>query len=83
MSKPETSPNETVFFNVEKILAKKTVDDEIFYRIKWLGYGSQYNSWEPEKQLIEDGVKSILDAYNIKKMPRMIKSMMRLTIKIV
>jgi len=42
-------------FNVEKIVGKKKINGRVHYRIKWSGYSSKDNSWEPRAQLIADG----------------------------
>ena len=43
-------------FEIDTILqhrpAKKVRDDKnISYKVKWLGYGPEYNSWEPERNI--------------------------------
>lgn len=43
-------------FEIETVLqhrpAKKSQGDKnISYRVKWLGYGAEHNSWEPERNL--------------------------------
>ena len=43
-------------FEVETILqhrplTKSRGDKNISYRVKWLGYGPEYNSWEPERNI--------------------------------
>ena len=38
-------------FHIEKILGWKTVNGKRFGRVKWLGYDSSYNSWEPEENI--------------------------------
>jgi hypothetical protein len=39
------------FFEVEKILAKKTVKKAKFYFVKFLYYPSKFNQWIPAKNL--------------------------------
>ncbi len=41
-------------YKVEDVLAEKVVNGKMHYRIKWEGYGSQYNSWEVEENLSKD-----------------------------
>jgi hypothetical protein len=39
---------------VEKILDKKKENNRIYFLIKWKGFPSSYNSWEPRSELIKD-----------------------------
>ena len=48
---PELQKSEQTMFHIEKILKWKTVDGKRFGRVKWLGYDSSYNSWEPEENI--------------------------------
>lgn len=34
-------------YRVERIVGKKKSDGKVFYRIKWLGYPDEENTWEP------------------------------------
>ena len=36
---------------VEKILAERNVDKRMEYLLKWVGYGDDENTWEPERHL--------------------------------
>ena len=36
---------------VERIVSERTEGGERQYRVKWAGYGSQYNTWEPAAEL--------------------------------
>jgi histone-lysine N-methyltransferase SUV39H len=38
-------------YEVEKIVDQKVVNGNIYYQIKWKGYDSEYNSWEPYHNL--------------------------------
>jgi hypothetical protein len=53
-------------FNVEKIVNKRTHGRMTLYLIKWRGFDSNQNTWEPENKLIEDGLKFAIDNYNNK-----------------
>lgn len=44
---------------VEDVVKKKVVNGEIFYRIKWEGYPSWQNTWEPASNLPQD----VIDYY--------------------
>lgn len=34
-------------YAVERIVGKKVVDGKSFYRIKWIGWATRDNTWEP------------------------------------
>ena len=38
-------------YEVEKILEKRKIKGNIFYKVKWLDYDDSHNSWEPEANL--------------------------------
>jgi hypothetical protein len=39
--------NFKVFYEIEKILDRRTIDAENFYFVKWKYYSEEYNTWEP------------------------------------
>ncbi|KAM8976483.1 M-phase phosphoprotein 8 [Pelodytes ibericus] len=45
-------------FEVESILDAKTVEGNVMYRVRWKGYGSDGDTWEPEAHL--DDCKEVL-----------------------
>ena len=47
----ELQKSKQIMFHIEKILGWKTVDGKRFGRVKWTGYDSSYNSWEPEENI--------------------------------
>mgnify|MGYP002345036373 FL=1 len=40
-------------YEVEKVIGKKVVGGVVSYRIKWVGYPSYANTWEPMENLEE------------------------------
>lgn len=38
-------------YKVEKIVGKSIIDGEVHYEVKWLGYSSKENTWEPIENL--------------------------------
>jgi len=51
-SSAESSPGKDNFFAIEKVLARRRdKDDKPEYLIKWLHYGSEDNTWEPEENI--------------------------------
>ncbi|KAJ8454340.1 hypothetical protein ONZ51_g13080 [Trametes cubensis] len=49
-------------YKVEVIVGHKTTQGGIRYQIKWKGYSSAENTWEPESALIPNA-KEILQQY--------------------
>jgi hypothetical protein len=47
----ELDPDEYI---AEKIVDSATVEDETYYRVRWLGFGSDDDSWEPIEHLQEN-----------------------------
>ena len=58
-----TKPEE--YFTVEKIVGSKFVNGQKFYEIKWVGYSSKVNTWEPLIHL--HNVLYMVDEYENKK----------------
>ena len=51
-------------FDVERVLTHEVRGSrrpQTFYLIKWLGYGFEHNSWEPEKNLSSEVLKEYWD----------------------
>ena len=44
-------PEKQEFFQVEKIVQSKTLKGRKYYLIKWVGYSSKENTWEPIEHL--------------------------------
>ena len=40
------------------------------YKIRWKDYSEKYDSWEPEINLINDGVRDLIEEYNARKRRR-------------
>lgn len=49
---------------VEKLVDKKTIKKVVYYLVKWKGYKSSENTWEPKKNLIEDGLESMIEKFD-------------------
>ncbi len=49
----EVKPKQTKWI-VEKIVGKKKQGRTIYYRVKWQGYDSSQDTWEPRENLMED-----------------------------
>lgn len=51
-------------YKIKQILNSKILKKQKYYLIWWQGYLKNESTWEPEKQLIEDGLKKEIDDYN-------------------
>ncbi|XP_062615983.1 chromodomain Y-like protein [Saccostrea cucullata] len=47
-------------YEVEKILDKSSINDQVYYLIRWKGFGSEWDTWEPVDNLI-DCLQLVLD----------------------
>ena len=51
---------------VDKVVDMRIKQGEVEYRVKWQGYTSQYNTWEPEAHLLEHGAQEAVSQYRAK-----------------
>lgn len=62
---PILEENDELSFEVERVLAHEIrgsrTRPQKYYLIKWLGYGLEHNSWEPEKNLSLEVLKEYWD----------------------
>ncbi len=49
---------------VKDIINKRKNKNIIEYLVHWKGYKKAESTWEPEKELIKDGLKDLIDEYN-------------------
>ena len=53
-------------YKVKKILNKKKIKNIVHYLVWWDKFKKSEATWEPEKKLIEDGLKDLIDEFNKK-----------------
>jgi hypothetical protein len=53
-------------FTPEAIVGEKTLNKKKYYLIKWMGYDSTENTWEPPKNLL-GGAKELIATWKAKK----------------
>ena len=53
-------------FIVERIVGKRKRKGRVEYEIKWKGYPSSENTWEPRQQLLDDGFEDEINQFNRK-----------------
>jgi transposase InsO family protein len=60
------NPSLEGIFYVEKVLDHKEIDGDILYLVKWSGYDSTSNSWEPAASFVEPAsIKTYWDSLNM------------------
>ena len=47
----EDADDEEETFKVEKLLKTKTVKGQVYYLVKWEGWATEFNSWEPKENV--------------------------------
>ena len=53
----DTSDDLENTFQAEKILGKKFINGKPYFRIKWFGWSSKHNSWEPAEHLTHEFIE--------------------------
>lgn len=62
------STQSTAEYEVEKIVRRKTIDDQVYYFVKWVGYDSTYNTWEPVEGL--SSCSNLIERFESKKLKK-------------
>ena len=52
-AKPRQEAAEKELFMVERILGQRERKGKLEYHIKWLGYDTSHNSWEPHDNILD------------------------------
>ena len=61
--KPAKETEKESKYTVKKIIGKKKIGNKIYYLVWWDKHLKKDATWETKKQLIEDGLKSMIDEY--------------------
>ena len=51
---------------VDKVTGMRMKGDDVEYRVKWKGYSSKDNTWEPRQHLVEYGAMDIVSKWHRK-----------------
>jgi hypothetical protein len=62
-SKPTRSTGRSKIFHVEKILSHRFVDGVLEFYLRWMGFDSSHDSWEPVNYISPAALKSLLPKY--------------------
>ena len=62
------TPSNEKIYSAERIITSHKPKGEQEYLIKWKGYGSKYNTWEPEENLLDP--RLLIAFRNRKSLPR-------------
>ena len=54
-------------FKVKKIVGDRQKNNKKEYKVWWIGYLKKDSTWEPEKNLLEDGFQDEIDEYKKEK----------------
>ncbi|CAM1296758.1 MPHOSPH8 (predicted), partial [Pycnogonum litorale] len=57
----DTSLTEEDVYEVEEIVGVRKIGSQIQYRVRWSGYGSQHDTWEPKENLLT--CEDLIDNY--------------------
>ena len=58
------SKNKGSNYKVKSIIGKKKIKNVVHYLVWWKGYLKKDATYEPENNLIEDGLQQMIDDYN-------------------
>ncbi len=56
--------NEKEEYEIEEILKKQRRKGELWYKVKWINYPSEYDQWIPEQDL--DDASELCEMYDVR-----------------
>lgn len=54
-----------VILQVEKVVSHKKQHGKVLYRIRWVNYNEEADTWEPESNLLGDTAQNLLKEYKV------------------
>ena len=52
-----------IYYDLERIVGQKLIRKVRHFLVKWKGYSSRHNTWEPEEHLRQEGMGSEIDEF--------------------
>jgi len=52
------------WFPVDSIVGHQRHGALMYYRVRWAGYGPQHDTWEPEPNLVADGLANYIERHH-------------------
>ena len=64
-SEDDTTDDDEPYFKIDRIVGVRfDSDNELFYLVRWAGFGSDDDTWEPRDKLIEDGCRDRVERFH-------------------
>ncbi len=64
-SDDDTTDDDEPYFQVDRVVGMRfDTGDELLYLVRWAGFSSDDDTWEPRDKLIEDGCKTWIDQFH-------------------
>jgi hypothetical protein len=65
-SDDDTTDDGEPYFHIDRIVGMRfDTGDELLYLVRWVGFSSDEDTWEPYDKLIEDGCKDWIDQFHV------------------
>ena len=56
---------ETAKYTVKKIIGKRSIKNRVHFQVWWKGYKKKESTYEPRVELLKDGLKHMIDAFEL------------------
>lgn len=64
-SDDDTTDDDEPYFQIDRIVGMRLdSDDELLYLVRWAGFSSDEDTWEPRDKLIEDGCRDRIERFH-------------------